>query len=133
MFDVSSYIGIPYKDHGRERDGLDCWGLLRLIYKEQLGITLPSYSEEYSTAEDRDEVSRIIKRESAPWVEVSEPRPGDAILVRLMGEPWHVGVMTARNEMIHITRGTAACLDRLNGARWNRRIAGFFRYCPENE
>ena len=60
------YVGIPYADKGRETgngDALDCWGLLVKVYREQLGIELPSYSDRYVTAADREALNVLIAGE----------------------------------------------------------------------
>ena len=40
---LNEYIGIPYKFGGRERAGLDCYGLIKLIYQDRYQITLPDW------------------------------------------------------------------------------------------
>ena len=40
----SKYIGLKYKLKGRESSGLDCYGLVYLIYKEEKGIVLPDFN-----------------------------------------------------------------------------------------
>lgn len=46
----AKYVGIPYVNEGRSTvSGLDCWGLLRVVYRDEIGIVLPDYGEIYST------------------------------------------------------------------------------------
>ncbi len=35
------YLGIKYRLGGREVTGLDCWGLVRMVYRDELGIDIP--------------------------------------------------------------------------------------------
>ena len=65
--EFNSYVGLPWREHGRDRDGVDCWGVLRLIYLERLGIELPSYHSQYSTRADAVEVSRLLSAGVASW------------------------------------------------------------------
>lgn len=50
MRDVSSLIGIPYKEHGRTLDGFDCYGFLLYVEKEA-GNVLPDF--DYSTYDNK--------------------------------------------------------------------------------
>lgn len=47
-----NYIGLPYKENGRDDSGIDCWGLARKFYKDELAIDLPSYVDLYTGSED---------------------------------------------------------------------------------
>ena len=40
---VNDYIGLPYVLNGRERRGLDCWGLISLVWREKRGIQIPDF------------------------------------------------------------------------------------------
>ena len=37
----NKYVGIPYAPGMSSRDGCDCWGLVRLVYREEFGTLLP--------------------------------------------------------------------------------------------
>lgn len=127
----AQYIGIPFVPHGRGREGLDCWGLLRLIYKEQVGVELLSYSEAYGSTNDEAHLGALISGKlPEKWSEIPEgqERPGDGILLRLKGQPMHVGVIVAPGVFIHIHEGVNACLERYRRSAWKNRVIGFFRH-----
>ena len=40
---TADYVGLPFKEGGRDRQGLDCYGLLRLVINERFAGTVPEY------------------------------------------------------------------------------------------
>lgn len=128
-FDVSEYLRIPYRSCGRDRSGLDCYGLLVLFYREKLGIELPTFAGAYSDAAERREVAALLGDESlrSRWVSVIHPAPGDGVLLRVRGpDPTHVGIYLGDKRMLHVQRGSSVCVIRLDG-NWKRRVLGYFR------
>lgn len=124
------YIGLPFVTHGRDRSGLDCWGLARLVMAEQLGRALPSYVYEYESTLQADVISELIARECVLWDRVFDghERLGDIIVLRLLGQPMHVGVVLGDRQMLHIEEGIDSAIESYAGARWQHRVFGFFRY-----
>jgi cell wall-associated NlpC family hydrolase len=129
--DAATYVGVPFKEHGRDRAGLDCYGLLRLVAAEQHGIELPSYVEGYTTTTDRVEIPKLIAGGiDQDWHSVpsGEEREGDAVLFRIFGQPLHVGVVLAPPRFLHVMRGIDACVEDYRSAVWARRVLGFYRH-----
>jgi cell wall-associated NlpC family hydrolase len=124
----TQYVGLPFKDLGRDRGGLDCWGLVRLVLAEQFGITnLHDYSDRYTS--DRDPAAAdLVASERARWTAVTDPHPGDVAVFRVAGRPWHVGLVVAPGVMLTTARGTGAVLDRLDAFRWLGRLDGYYRH-----
>lgn len=129
---VASYIGIPFKAKGRDRDGADCWGLFRLLYLEQYGIELPLYLEGYEGTDraDRKDVARLIASRPPEWrpVAAGDERLGDGIVLRMDGEEMHVGLVVARATMLHILEGINSTAERYDGPIWRQRVVGFHRW-----
>lgn len=129
---VGHYIGIPYLERGRDRRGYDCWGLASAVWREIFALDVPSYDERYACAEDAAEIGRLIRGDlpASPWREVplKEARAGDGILLRIKGEPCHVGVIVEPPYFLHIHRGTGAGLERVDSLLWSRRVLGVFRH-----
>jgi cell wall-associated NlpC family hydrolase len=129
-FWAGRYIGLPFRDHGRDRDGLDCWGLVRLVMAEQFGLALPSFSTEYDRATDKTRISRLIAREASAWraVRRGEEALADVVVLRLQGQPLHVGLVLGDCQMLHVERGIDSAIEKYTGPRWAERIYGIYRH-----
>ena len=123
----SDYIGIPYKERGRSLDGVDCWGLVCLMYAD-MDINVPSYLHEYITSSDIDSVATAINKNKSNWRKVEAPDVGDVLVFNIMGFPCHVGVYVGQGDFIHSFRGTAVCVERLNSISWTRRLSEVYRW-----
>ena len=127
---VKDYIGIPFRFQGRDRRGLDCYGLVVLVYREQLGIELPDYITRYGpeptryTLEDTYRTALLDPR----WTLQNRPRIGDVVLLRVFGLPIHCGVFVGQHTMLNTRIDVASCLERLDGFQWRDRVVGYFRY-----
>jgi cell wall-associated NlpC family hydrolase len=124
----AKYIGLPFKSGGRGHDGLDCWGMVHVVYREVFHREVPPYAE-YADAYDIEEVGALVRGEIVTrWREVSPEQLGDVLLLRVRGQPCHVGVVVASGKFLHSFEGTQSCIERYDNLKWRRRILGFYRY-----
>ena len=85
LHDFNKYIGIPYKNQGRGWDGVDCWGLYYLIFKTELNIELPDFSnlaycsEWYKKGQNIFE-DQLNKRDMSMWDVIEPPYQTDCRL-----------------------------------------------------
>ncbi len=126
---TDSYIGLPFLHDGRDKGGLDCWGLVQLIYRERLGIELPTYGGVYKDCSPQTmrEIGQVMEQERERWKPVSQPKDFDVVLLKIAGKlPTHVGVVAGKY-FLHVMSGTDSIIERLNSPMWVCRIAGFHR------
>jgi|DEB0MinimDraft_6_1074348.scaffolds.fasta_scaffold16159_2 cell wall-associated NlpC family hydrolase len=128
MFGLNSYIGIPFKELGRDRKGLDCYGLVRLFYAEQFDTTLPILLDNYASTKDGKEVSQVVNDCIPEWSDVKIGSYGDCCLFNLKGLPIHLGVYIGDGFFLHAIRGADSCIERLDSKLWEKRFKGFYRY-----
>ena len=124
-------MGLAYADGGRTAAAVDCWGLVRLIFAERLGINLPAY-------DSSDDVALQIKtaQDTPEWTKFPEAKEFDIVTMLgpvKMKDKWHmidrhVGVMATTKHVLHIDRNmTSTCLD-LNHPLIRHRLSGFWRH-----
>jgi cell wall-associated NlpC family hydrolase len=128
--DFSAYVGIPWEEHGRTTEACDCWGLLRAVYLNILGVELPSYSPHYATTRDRQAIAALVSSYRGDWREVRPglERPLDAVLMTEAGVPMHIGLVVKPGHVLHIVRDGFSAIESYRAGKLSRRIAGFFRY-----
>ena len=124
---TNDYIGIPYRLHGRDRDGLDCWGMIRLVYADRLGVDLPSMSEQYENPTDADGFLAAHALESPRWREVKEPRELDVVWCQIAGMECHTGIALGDGKMLHAMQGNDSHIVNLNSLAWQRRVHTCYR------
>lgn len=125
----NKYIGIPFEEKGRTALACDCWGLVRLVYKIEKEIDLPSFDECYEHTNDVKKIdAHITNTWSSQWSHPENPEPFDLIILKRRGVPMHVGIVTKPGFMLHCERGTGTVHEKYTGMRWQNNVTGFARY-----
>lgn len=126
---TDAYMDLPYKIDGRDRQGVDCWGLVHLVYRERLGVILPDIEGGHEACGgDWSRVAKILEEGARRWTPVDRPQAYDAILMRRGVLACHVGLCAGGSMMLHINEGINSSVESFKGLRWGKRIVGFYRY-----
>jgi sulfur carrier protein ThiS len=121
------YIGIPFKEKGRDSSGLDCWGLVRLIYKQEYSINLPSFVEDYELSDDA-RIGELFAQYKEGWETSAKPEAGCVVVFRMFGTESHVGIVVDNSHFIHVREGRDSVIESLESGKWFKRIIGFYNY-----
>lgn len=131
---AGQYVGLPYAPGGRDRAGIDCWGLYSLIMREQFGMELPPYEgPPVTSAGSLRAVAKAAADYASQFTQIAaeDARLGDAILLRTYGYPVHIGMVVGRSLMLHAEEYQDSVIARYNSPQWASRIVSFFRWNPD--
>jgi cell wall-associated NlpC family hydrolase len=94
---INSLVGVPFKAGGREKSGMDCYGLLLHVWREVHDIALPDWSATYVT----DNVIKIMQGaiqdqlETGSGKRIEQPEEWCVVVVRHRTAPYHLGIHIA--------------------------------------
>lgn len=126
---LDRYVGLPVVDHGRDLAGVDCWGLVRLVYGAELDIVLPSYTGAYASTGERAQIARLATKtaQSGPWRPIDAPRLFDVLWFRMGRHACHVSLYAGAGLMLHAHTEQTKMV-RLHAPDWKDRFLGAYRH-----
>jgi cell wall-associated NlpC family hydrolase len=113
VMQAMGFLGVPYRYGGNSPEtGLDCSGLVRLVYEQSLGKVLPR------RAADQAQASVAI--------DSNELRPGDLVFFNTMRRAFsHVGIYVGDGKFIHApSSGGKVRVESMRTRYWSSRFNG---------
>lgn len=104
---VNSWLGVPYKYGGTDRNGIDCSAFVGTIYKQVYGVTLKRTANDMLT-----NVSQITK---------TNLKEGDLVFfTNSKGKVSHVGIYLKEGLFAHSSTSNGVSVSRLDDTYWQK-------------
>ena len=122
---TTKYLGVPYKHMGRTMAGLDCWGLIKLVYAD-IGVDVADL-DNYELAWARKGHGHFESQKYPEWKRVENPQFLDVVLFKATETIVnHAGLVLDERRFIHCCRA-GVVVARLGDLQWFKRTVGFYR------
>ena len=130
MYDwVKKYVGIPFVSGGRDETGCDCYGLVRLILRNEYDFELPILIGGYTDALCIEETKKLFL-ENIPVLcgdKCEVPEEKTVALMRMKGRLCHVGLYAGDGYIIHSRHSLGAVCERLSSPQLAGCVEGWYR------
>jgi cell wall-associated NlpC family hydrolase len=124
---IHKYLGIPYQHHGRSLSGLDCYGLILEIFKDQ-GVELWDIHNEYDQEWSWKGKDLFIENYAREWERVTDFCFMDVVCFKNgKNVVNHAGVYLRMGKFIHAVKA-GVVVSRLTDRQWQERYVGCYRY-----
>ena len=126
---ISNFIGIPFVSKGRSFNGCDCYGLVKLYYKEILNIDIP---ETIITAEQpRRTFANYLNEISKNWT-ATTPAKNVVVAMSVNAEHpnlvTHFAVMIDDKRFIDTRENMSSYLTSIEDEKIKNQIKGFYKW-----
>lgn len=100
-----AWKGVRHRVGGSDRKGVDCSGLVQIVFRDAFRMDLPR------TSRDQIRMGRMV--------DAREMRPGDLVYFMDKGGD-HIGVIVADRTFLHASASQGVILSTLDGYWWPR-------------
>ena len=126
---ISKFVGIPFISKGRSFNGCDCYGLVKLYYKEILNIDIP---ETIITAEQpRRTFANYLNEISKNWT-ATTPAKNVVVAMSVNAEHpnlvTHFAVMIDDKRFIDTRENMSSYLTSIDDEKIKNQIKGFYKW-----
>jgi len=113
----SKYIGKSYEEY-------NCWDLIQKLYQELYDLRVHQcYGNKVPSKEERQD---LIRTEKGQFIKTENPKPGDIMLIRILGIECHIGMYLGSKKFIHSMQGNGVVIDSIS--RYATRVNGYYRH-----
>lgn len=118
--ELQKWLGTPHIRRSRGRGGIDCSGLVKMVFRRVYGQELTGSSHD---------ISRQVKQ-----IDIKDLQEGDLVFFRIYGQSRidHVGIYLANGRFIHTSASNGVIVSDLSHAYYRRRFTKAGRILPEN-
>lgn len=126
---IAELIGIPFLDGGRDRNGLDCYGLC-LEVAEIYGQKWPDFK---ICCYDSVKIHATVLNEAITggWVKLSKPEEGCLVVFAIDAKSpnvcQHIGMYVGENQIIHTLENIGAHIIRTDHGYFKNKIKGYYK------
>ena len=104
---VNSWLGVPYRYGGTDRNGIDCSAFVGTVFREVYGKNL------HRTANDMLQDVTLVQK--------NQLKEGDLLFfTNSKGKVSHVGIYLKEDLFAHSSTSAGVCVSRLDDTYWSR-------------
>ena len=126
---IINWLGTPYKHTGRDKDGVDCWGLV-YRYFDYIGLRI-NYDIDYEKHWSKNGKNYFIEgidQFYKYFEKISYPEKGSIVLFTgINGVVNHIGIVIDDNKFIHAVKKAGVCISKFSDNRFKNKIYAFYR------
>ena len=103
---LDEWQGVPHRDGGMSKKGVDCSGFTYLTFRDLFDVQLPRTTSQLS--------------HSGSPVNKGQLQPGDLVFFKIGIAGRHVGIYVEKQKFIHASKSKGVMMSRLDNPYWQK-------------